>query len=41
LNKVVDGQPPTYPYDSVMGEVATPPEGYTSDDIIYVIGGYN
>ena len=36
LNKVVDGQPPTYPYS----EVPEPPEGYTWDDISYVIGGY-
>ena len=38
---MVDGQPPTYPYDSVTGGVTTPPEGYTWDDITYVIGGYN
>jgi hypothetical protein len=37
LNKVVDGQPPEYPYT----EVLNPPEGYTWDDITYVIGGYN
>ena len=37
LNKVVDGQPPEYPYT----EVVDPPEGYTWDDINYVIGGYN
>jgi hypothetical protein len=37
LNKVVDGQPPEYPFT----EVPEPPEGYTWDDIIYVIGGYN
>jgi hypothetical protein len=37
LNAVVDGQPPTYPFT----EVTTPPEGYTWDDISYVIGGYN
>lgn len=37
LNKVVDGQPPEYPYT----EVPNPPEGYTWDDITYVIGGYN
>jgi hypothetical protein len=33
---VVDGQPPEYPYS----EVPEPPEGYTWDDITYVIGGY-
>jgi hypothetical protein len=37
LNPVVDGQPPAYPFT----EVADPPEGYTWDDILYVIGGYN
>jgi hypothetical protein len=37
LNKVVDGQPPEYPFT----EVPEPPEGYTWDDIAYVIGGYN
>ncbi len=37
LNKVVDGQPPEYPYSEVL-EV---PTGYTWDDISYVIGGYN
>ncbi|NIA26104.1 MAG: hypothetical protein GWP04_11130 [Gammaproteobacteria bacterium] len=37
LNKVVDGQPPTYPFT----EVTEVPEGYTWNDIAYVIGGYN
>ncbi|MBT3336372.1 MAG: hypothetical protein HN855_04825 [Anaerolineae bacterium] len=37
LNAVVDGQPPEYPYT----EVTELPEGYTWDDISYVIGGYN
>ena len=37
LNKVVDGQPPEYPFT----EVPEPPEGYTWDDITYIIGGYN
>lgn len=37
LNPVVDGQPPDYPFSSV----PNPPEGYTWDDISYVIGGYN
>ena len=37
LNKVVDGQPPDYPFT----EVVDLPEGYTWDDILYVIGGYN
>ncbi len=37
LNSVVDGQPPTYPFT----EVPDTPDGYTWDDILYVIGGYN
>ena len=36
LNKVVDGKPPQYPFS----EVPNPPDGYTWDDITYVIGGY-
>lgn len=36
LNKVVDGEPPAYPFS----EVPDPPDGYTWDDIAYVIGGY-
>jgi hypothetical protein len=37
LNPVVDGQPPEYPFT----ELTELPEGYTWDDISYVIGGYN
>jgi len=37
LTKVVDSQPPEYPFT----EVPNPPEGYTWDDVTYVIGGYN
>ncbi len=37
LSPVIDGQPPEYPYT----ELTAPPEGYTWDDISYVIGGYN
>ncbi len=37
LTQVVDGQPPEYPFT----EIPDPPEGYTWDDISYVIGGYN
>jgi len=37
LNKVENGQPPDYPFTDVPGT----PEGYTWDDISYVIGGYN
>jgi hypothetical protein len=36
LNKVVDGKPPEYPFS----EVPEPPEGYTWEDITYVIGGF-
>jgi hypothetical protein len=36
LNKVVDGKPPEYPFS----QVPEPPEGYTWDDITYVIGGF-
>jgi len=37
LNRVVNGEPPQYPFS----EINDPPEGYTWDDISYVIGGYN
>ncbi len=37
LNPVLDGQPPDYPFS----EVPESPEGYTWDDVAYVIGGYN
>lgn len=37
LNSVVAGQPPAYPF-TTLPEL---PEGYTWDDILYVIGGYN
>jgi hypothetical protein len=37
LTKVVDGQPPEYPFT----EIPNPPDGYTWNDISYVIGGYN
>ncbi|MGQ9523935.1 MAG: multiheme c-type cytochrome [Armatimonadota bacterium] len=36
LRKVMDGQPPAYPFS----EVPSPPEGYTWQNITYVIGGY-
>ncbi len=36
LNKVIDGEPPDYPFS----KVDDPPDGYTWDDILYVIGGY-
>lgn len=37
LTEVVDGQPPEYPFT----ETFSPPEGYTWDEISYVVGGYN
>ncbi len=37
LNPVAGGQPPEYPFT----ELPELPEGYTWDDISYVIGGYN
>jgi hypothetical protein len=40
LVKIEDGQPPAYPYDNVTGGVEAPPEGYSWDDITYVIGGF-
>ena len=35
LNPVVDGQPPEYPFT----EISELPEGWTWDDVAYVIGG--
>jgi hypothetical protein len=40
LNKVENGQPPVYPHDDITGGITEPPEGYTWDDISYVIGGF-
>ena len=37
VNKVVDGKPPTMPFT----KIEKLPEGYTWNDISYVIGGYN
>ena len=37
LTKVVDGERPDYP----ISDIPNPPEGYTWDDISYVVGGYN
>lgn len=36
LNPIIDGQPPAYPFT----KLNNPPEGYSWDDISYVIGGY-
>lgn len=40
LTKIENGQSPTFPYDAMTGGVTQPPEGYTWDDITYVIGGF-
>jgi hypothetical protein len=37
LNQVAGGQAPVYPFT----EIPAPPDGYTWDDISYVVGGYN
>ena len=36
LNPVINGQPPQYPFN----QLGQPPQGYTWNDISYVIGGY-
>ena len=40
LTKVVDGQPPTLPSEAETGGIPAPPEGFTWDDIAYVVGGF-
>jgi hypothetical protein len=40
LTKIENAQAPTFPYDDVTGGVDDPPEGYTWEDISYVIGGF-
>jgi hypothetical protein len=40
LTKIENGEPPSFPYDDQTGGVTDPPDGYTWDDITYVIGGY-
>ncbi|MCP4285910.1 MAG: hypothetical protein GY792_15885, partial [Gammaproteobacteria bacterium] len=40
LTKIVNSEPPAFPYDDVTGGVTEPPAGYTWDDVSYVIGGY-
>lgn len=37
LNLITDAQAPQYPFTSI----AQPPQGYTWDDVLMVIGGYN
>jgi hypothetical protein len=41
LTKIEDGQSPSFPYDDQTGGVTQPPEGYSWEDISYVIGGFN
>lgn len=38
--KVENGRPPTYPHDSTTGGLPDPPEGYSWEDISFVIGGF-
>jgi hypothetical protein len=40
LNPIEDEVAPAFPYDASTGGLSDPPEGYTWDDITYVIGGY-
>ena len=40
LPAVSGDEAPAYPYDSETGGIPGPPEGYTWDDISYIIGGY-
>ena len=40
LTRVEDGTAPSFPYDAQTGGVSEPPQGYTWDDISYVIGGF-
>lgn len=40
LNRV-QGGPPIYPPEGVRAGVPTPPDGFTWNDVSYVIGGYN
>ncbi len=36
----IEGAAPVFPYDGQTGGVPNPPEGYSWDDIAYVIGGF-
>lgn len=40
LTKIEAGQPPVFPYDAETGGVTDPPDGFTWDDVSYVIGGF-
>jgi hypothetical protein len=40
LTSVENGQAPVWPYDDVTGGVPEPPEGYSWDDVSYVVGGF-
>lgn len=37
FNRLDEGQPPQYPFS----KIEQPPQGYSWEDILYVIGGYN
>jgi hypothetical protein len=41
LTRVENGGPPVYPYDQITGGVPDPPEGFSWEDISYVIGGFH
>ncbi len=38
--KAIDGTPPQFPFDELTNGVPNPPEGYSWNDISYVIGGF-
>jgi hypothetical protein len=40
LTRIFNGDAPSYPYDAITGGVDDLPDGYTWEDISYVIGGY-
>ncbi|MCP4428365.1 MAG: hypothetical protein GY803_28080 [Chloroflexi bacterium] len=40
LTKIENGERPSFPYDPITGGVRNPPEGFTWDDVSYMIGGY-
>lgn len=40
LSRISGGEAPSFPYDEETGGVTEPPEGYSWEDISYVIGGF-
>ncbi|MBI3158516.1 MAG: hypothetical protein HYZ26_02820 [Chloroflexi bacterium] len=40
LTPVSNGRPPVFPYDRFTGGLPNPPDGYSWEDISYVVGGY-